>query len=69
VLTLAAPGEAPGRETTGDPIMNIAWTALGLPCLTLPLLKGPGGRSIGLQIVEKMFDDERVLAIGATLEE
>ncbi|MFN4088141.1 MAG: amidase [Alphaproteobacteria bacterium] len=52
VLTPAAPGEAPaGLAFTGSPVFNRIWTLLGVPCVTVPGLKGPRGLPIGLQVV------------------
>lgn len=69
VLCLAAGGEAPlGLETTGDPMMNSAWTALQAPCITLPALTGANGMPIGLQIVCGRNQDLKLLGIAAMLE-
>ena len=44
LLTPSAPGEAPaGLGWTGDPIFNAAWTALHVPCITVPAGVGPAG--------------------------
>lgn len=70
VVCLAAPGEAPlGLSSTGDPIMNIAWTALHVPCLTVPVLRADTGLPIGLQIVGTRGADALVLSIGAVIEQ
>jgi Asp-tRNA(Asn)/Glu-tRNA(Gln) amidotransferase A subunit family amidase len=70
VLCLAAGGEAPlGLATTGDPMMNSTWTALHVPCITLPALSGAAGLPIGLQIVADRHQDLKLLRIAATLEE
>ena len=36
LVTPAAPGEAPELATTGDPIFNRAWSALGTPVVVCP---------------------------------
>jgi len=52
ILTAAAPGEAPvGLGATGDPALSRIWTLLGTPCVSLPLLRGPLGLPLGLQLV------------------
>ena len=51
LLAPSAPGEAPGIESTGDPIFGLTWTLLHLPCLTLPHGTGPAGLPLGVQIV------------------
>lgn len=61
-LCPAAPGPAPaGLDSTGNPIMNLPWTYVGLPALTVPagLI---GDLPIGLQLVGRWYDDERLLA-------
>jgi len=66
ILTPAAPGEAPqGIDRTGDPLFNRAWTLLGLPCLTVPIGRGPRGLPIGLQLVGALGQDRELLEIGA----
>ena len=69
LLTPAALGEAPiGLQSTGDPAFCRAWTLLGCPCISLPVLKGPAGLPIGLQIVGMRNDDARLLAIASWIE-
>src|SRR5205823_1358328 len=69
LITPAAVGEAPrGLQSTGDPAFCRAWTLLGCPCISLPVLKGPAGLPIGLQIVGMRNDDARLLAIASWIE-
>jgi len=64
ILTLSAPGEAPvGLESTGDSIFNRAWTALRVPCLTLPVSDGPNGMPLGVQFVDAHGGEERILGV------
>jgi Asp-tRNA(Asn)/Glu-tRNA(Gln) amidotransferase A subunit family amidase len=57
ILTPAATGPAPeGFGSTGNPVFNGMWTYLGMPCVTLPLLKA-NGAPIGVQLVGKRRDD------------
>jgi Asp-tRNA(Asn)/Glu-tRNA(Gln) amidotransferase A subunit family amidase len=65
LLAPAAVGEAPDRLTTGDPVMNRAWTALGVPLLAVPGLLGPTGLPLGLQLVGRPGCDLDLLAVGA----
>jgi Asp-tRNA(Asn)/Glu-tRNA(Gln) amidotransferase A subunit family amidase len=66
LLTPAAPGEAPpGLAATGDPIFCRIWTLLGVPCISLPLLRGSGGLPMGLQVVGKRGRDRELLAAAA----
>lgn len=62
VVTPAALGEAPeGLETTGSPAFCTLWTLLGLPAVSLPLLQGPAGLPLGVQLVGPRGDDARLL--------
>src|SRR5205823_4548603 len=54
VLTVAAVGEAPiGLDTTGDPMVSRIWTLLHVPSISVPVLRGPHGLPIGLQLVSE----------------
>ena len=65
----AAAGPAPeGLESTGDPSMQLPWTHAGLPVVTLPWGAAANGLPLGLQIVARFMDDERLLAWAAQLE-
>ncbi|MDH2236533.1 amidase [Pigmentiphaga sp. GD03639] len=65
----AALGEAPPAvEGTGSPLMCILWTALGAPCLGLPVGKGPRGLPLGIQLVAAPGEDAGLLAVGAWVE-
>lgn len=61
ILTPAAPGEAPGVETTGDASFCSLWSLVGLPAISLPLLTGPNGLPVGVQLVGPHGDDARLL--------
>ncbi|OHC82422.1 MAG: hypothetical protein A3G73_06640 [Rhodospirillales bacterium RIFCSPLOWO2_12_FULL_67_15] len=62
ILTPAAPGEAPvGLDSTGNPVFCTLWTYLGTPAVTLPLLAGPAGLPIGVQLVGRRGNDARLL--------
>lgn len=62
ILCPAALGGAPkGLESTGDPIMQTVWTFCGLPTISLPMLKLPGGLPLGVQAVGAFKDDARLL--------
>ncbi|MCX7932241.1 MAG: amidase [Rhodovarius sp.] len=64
VLTPSAPGVAPeGLSHTGDPACNAIWTALGLPCVTVPVASGEKDLPLGVQIVGRFGEDARTLAI------
>jgi len=65
----AASGPAPeGLESTGDPSMQLPWSHAGLPVVTLPWGTVANGLPLGLQLVARYMDDERLLAWAAVLE-
>ncbi len=62
-LAPAAPGPAPeGIDSTGDPIMNLPWTFMGLPAVTVPAGKATNGLPLGLQLIGSWMMDEEMLA-------
>ncbi|MEJ6669251.1 MAG: amidase [Alcaligenes aquatilis] len=61
ILSAAALGEAPARDTTGDPVLCRAWTALGIPCINLPLGFGNHGLPLGLQVAARPERDDLLL--------
>ncbi len=68
-LTPATPGEAPaGIESTGDAVFNRLWTALHMPCITLPHFRGPNNLPVGIQLVAPRFRDRQLLAVAAVIE-
>ncbi|MEW6239590.1 MAG: amidase [Chloroflexota bacterium] len=55
-------GPAPkGLESTGDPVMCLPWTQLGLPAVNLPAGKNEEGLPMGLQVVGNWYMDEALL--------
>ncbi|MGY4504324.1 Asp-tRNA(Asn)/Glu-tRNA(Gln) amidotransferase A subunit family amidase [Bradyrhizobium sp. GM24.11] len=70
ILTPAAPGEAPrGLDSTGNPIFCTAWTLLGTPAISLPLMRGENGMPIGVQLVGLRGNDGRLLRTARWLSE
>jgi len=61
VITPASVGVAPSIETTGDPVFCTLWTLLGVPAVSLPLLKGEKGLPLGVQLVGRKDEDARLL--------
>ncbi len=62
IITPATPGEAPaGLDSTGNPVFNSLWTFCGTPSITLPLMEGPSGLPLGVQVVGPRGDDARLL--------
>mgnify|MGYP001250781486 FL=1 len=69
ILTPSAVGEAPlGLSDTGPITFNYLWTVLHMPAITLPLFTGPNGLPIGVQLVARRHDDDRLLAIARWVE-
>jgi len=67
IVTLPATGPAPaGFETTGNPVFCTLWTYLGAPALNLPLLE-VNGMPLGIQLVGRRFDEERLFRAAAWL--
>ena len=69
IICPSAPGEAPAGMATGNPIFQVTWTLLGVPCLNLPVGVGPHGLPVGIQLIGRRNDDATVLALGEHLME
>ncbi|MFH9349442.1 amidase [Kitasatospora sp. NPDC017646] len=68
-LAPSAPGGAPeGLHATGDAVMSLPWSYLGLPALSLPAGRTPEGLPLGLQVVGAAGGDERLLSQASVLE-
>jgi Asp-tRNA(Asn)/Glu-tRNA(Gln) amidotransferase A subunit family amidase len=66
ILTLPAPGQAPRTlDFTGSAAFNALWTALYMPCLTLPAGSGPDGLPVGIQLVGSRHRDAALLDTGS----
>jgi len=70
VLCLSAPGEAPaGIQSQGLANFNRIWTALHVPCINIPGLTGKSGLPIGMQLVQRRYDDDKLLRVAAAVAE
>ncbi|MDO8943783.1 MAG: amidase family protein, partial [Desulfobacterales bacterium] len=70
LITLPATGEAPATlEQTGNPTFCSIWSLCGVPAVTIPVGFGPLGLPLGLQIIGRMGDDERLLSVARWCEE
>ncbi|MGH8741491.1 MAG: amidase, partial [Burkholderiales bacterium] len=58
----------PGLGSTGDTAMNVVWTLLHVPCVSLPVMKSPAGLPLGLQVIGRLGDDARTLACAKWIE-
>jgi Asp-tRNA(Asn)/Glu-tRNA(Gln) amidotransferase A subunit family amidase len=69
LIAPAATGEAPrGLASTGNVAMNVVWTLLHVPCVGLPVGRGPQGLPLGLQVIGRIGDDARTLAAARWIE-
>ena len=63
LLAPCVKGEAPaGLESTGDPSFQAIWTILHVPTMSLPTHRGPSGLPVGIQLVGRRHDDQRLFA-------
>ena len=68
LLTPSAAGVAPvGLGATGSPLFNGVWTALHSPAVTLPVLEGPNGLPLGLQLIGRPYEDDALLNAAAAV--
>jgi len=66
ILTPATAGEAPAQlYGAADPAFTPLWTLMHGPCMSLPVLDGPAGLPIGLQVVGARRTDDALLATAA----
>ncbi len=64
VLCLSAPGQATlGIEFQGMATFNRIWTALHVPCISIPGMTGAQGLPIGMQLVQRRYEDARLLKV------
>ena len=70
ILAPSAPGEAPrGLAATGDPIFCRIWTLLGVPAMNIPCSQGPSGLPVGVQVIGRIGDDARAIAVAEWLQQ
>ena len=48
---------------TGNAIFNGYWTMMGVPAISLPILKGNDNLPIGIQVITPWKDDSKLLKI------
>lgn len=64
LLAPCVDGEAPaGLENGGNPRFAGFWTAIRLPAVSLPTHTGPNGLPVGIQLVGRYRDDDRLLSV------
>ena len=68
ILVPAATGVAPPTLAhTGDAIMSRFWTALGVPCVTVPIWRSDEGLPLGLQLIGRLGADRALMALAQWL--
>lgn len=68
ILTPSAPGEAPeGLHTTGNAIFQSMWTLLHVPCVAIPVGRGPKNLPVGIQIVGPRMTDVKLMQIAKAI--
>jgi Asp-tRNA(Asn)/Glu-tRNA(Gln) amidotransferase A subunit family amidase len=69
LIAPAATGEAPpGIASTGDVAMNVVWTLLHVPCVSVPGMHSPAGLPLGLQVIGRIGADALTLACASWIE-
>ena len=69
-LTPSAPGPAPeGLASTGDPVCNRPFTALGVPAISLPFARTSKGLPLGLQLATASARENQLLATARLTEQ
>jgi aspartyl-tRNA(Asn)/glutamyl-tRNA(Gln) amidotransferase subunit A len=62
LLTPGAPGTAPrDLTTTGNPVMQVPWSTLGLPTIGIPICLGQNGLPLGIQLVGLSLAEQQLL--------
>jgi Asp-tRNA(Asn)/Glu-tRNA(Gln) amidotransferase A subunit family amidase len=63
LITASTTGEAPqGLHATGNASTCAIWTTMHVPAITLPVLTGPNGLPIGLQVIGRRNGDRKLFA-------
>jgi Asp-tRNA(Asn)/Glu-tRNA(Gln) amidotransferase A subunit family amidase len=64
LLVPSAAGEAPvGLNATGNANHCLIWTSTHVPCMTLPLFKGPNGLPVGAQLIAARNNDRLLFEV------
>jgi len=69
ILTPTCPGEAEKGHAVGNNVFNRIWTAMHMPCLTIPSSTGPLGLPVGVQLVGRAGRDRKLLAFARQISE
>ena len=70
IITPSTPEVAPGDvSTTGNPMFQGPWTAIGFPAISIPSGISSNGMPIGMQIVASPMDDLNLLQAAHHMEQ
>ena len=70
LVTPTATGPAPADlSTTGDSLLQLPWTLVGLPAISLPVGLGETGMPLAVQFIGALGADERLLAVARWCEQ
>ena len=70
LLTPGATGPAPqGLSSTGNAAMNMPWTLIGFPSMSLPSGLSESGLPLATQLIAAPFTEERLLGVAAWCEQ
>jgi Asp-tRNA(Asn)/Glu-tRNA(Gln) amidotransferase A subunit family amidase len=70
IISASAVDEAPVGLDAPDPLdHSLIWTMCHAPTMTLPLLRGPNGLPLGVQIAARRFDDYKLFKFASLLDE
>lgn len=72
IITPSVAGEAPlfdESRSTGSHQFNRMWTALHVPVVNVPALKGPNGMPVGVSVVGPRYHDQAVLRAARAVSE
>jgi len=69
ILTPTCAGEAEKGHAVGNNVFNRIWTAMHMPCLTVPSSTGPLGLPVGVQLVGRAGQDRELLGFARQISE
>ncbi len=68
LITPGAPGPAPLATITGNPVMQLPWTTIGVPAINLPTGLAKNGLPLGVQLVGAPMDESGLLGVASWCE-
>lgn len=67
MVTLSTAGEPPPVGTLEKKDSCLIWTLCGVPVVGLPVMKGPDGLPVGIQVVARRYCDKKLLSFSHRL--